>query len=101
MIGYIDSSIISQGNGVSEVLMLMSYCRTHVLNLMNSRYVTKIPLFCEYNFIFLCFYGRFMVLYATGYSLASLKKKSYISSVIFAKLCPGYIIVKLPSYIET
>lgn len=50
MIGYVDSSIISQGNGVSEVLMLMPYCRTHVLNLMNSRCATKIPLSYEYNF---------------------------------------------------
>lgn len=38
MIGYIDSSIVSQGNGVYEVLMLMPYCRTHVLGMMNSRY---------------------------------------------------------------
>lgn len=65
MIGYIDSSIISQSNGVSEVLMLMPYCRTHVLNLMNSRYVTKIPLY-EHNFM-TCFYWRWMyfVLQAT------------------------------------
>lgn len=38
MIGYVDSAIISHGNGVYEVLMLMPYCRTQVLNMMNSRY---------------------------------------------------------------
>ncbi|XP_026675899.1 uncharacterized protein LOC103524827 [Diaphorina citri] len=37
IIGYIDSSIIKQGNGVHEVLLLMPYCKTHVLNMMNAR----------------------------------------------------------------
>ncbi|KAI5703107.1 hypothetical protein M8J75_007763 [Diaphorina citri] len=37
IIGYIDSSIIKQGNGVHELLLLMPYCKTHVLNMMNAR----------------------------------------------------------------
>lgn len=39
IIGYIDSSITHKGNGVYEVLLLMPYCKTNVLNMMNSRYV--------------------------------------------------------------
>ncbi|KAL1121944.1 hypothetical protein AAG570_003352 [Ranatra chinensis] len=37
IIGYVDSSITPTGNGVYEVLLLMPYCKTHVLQLMNSR----------------------------------------------------------------
>uniref|UniRef100_A0A8D8UWY3 AP2-associated protein kinase 1 n=1 Tax=Cacopsylla melanoneura TaxID=428564 RepID=A0A8D8UWY3_9HEMI len=37
IIGYIDSSIIKQGNGVHELLLLMPYCKTHVLSMMNAR----------------------------------------------------------------
>ncbi|KAF4533543.1 hypothetical protein B566_EDAN001028 [Ephemera danica] len=37
IIGFIDSSITHVGNGVYEVLLLMPYCRTHVLQMMNSR----------------------------------------------------------------
>lgn len=43
--GFVDSSIISQGNGVSEVLMLMPYCRTHVLSMINSRYIDRRKLY--------------------------------------------------------
>lgn len=39
IIGYIDSSITHKGNGVYEVLLLMPYCKTNVLNMMNSRYI--------------------------------------------------------------
>ncbi|XP_075215855.1 numb-associated kinase [Lycorma delicatula] len=37
IIGYVDSSITHTGNGVYEVLLLMPYCRFHVLQMMNSR----------------------------------------------------------------
>ncbi|XP_014252823.1 AP2-associated protein kinase 1 isoform X2 [Cimex lectularius] len=37
IIGYIDSSITPTGNGVYEVLLLMPYCKTQVLQLMNAR----------------------------------------------------------------
>ncbi|KAJ4441644.1 hypothetical protein ANN_11502, partial [Periplaneta americana] len=37
IIGYIDSSLTHTGNGVYEVLLLMPYCRTHVLQMMNGR----------------------------------------------------------------
>nr|CAD7257821.1 unnamed protein product [Timema shepardi] len=37
IIGYVDSSLTHTGNGVYEVLLLMPYCRTHVLQMMNSR----------------------------------------------------------------
>lgn len=38
IIGYVDSSLTHTGNGVYEVLLLMPYCRTHVLQIMNGRY---------------------------------------------------------------
>jgi len=37
IIGYIDSSITHVGNGVYEVLMLMPFYKTHVLQLMNEK----------------------------------------------------------------
>ncbi|XP_073978913.1 numb-associated kinase isoform X1 [Rhodnius prolixus] len=37
IIGYVDSSITHTGNGVHEVLLLMPYCKTQVLQLMNAR----------------------------------------------------------------
>ncbi|KAL0280980.1 UNVERIFIED_CONTAM: hypothetical protein PYX00_002119 [Menopon gallinae] len=37
IIGYVDSSITHTGSGVYEVLLLMPYCKTHVLQLMNQR----------------------------------------------------------------
>ncbi|XP_071440568.1 uncharacterized protein Nak [Hetaerina americana] len=37
IIGFVDSSITHTGNGVYEVLLLMPYCRTHVLQMMNGR----------------------------------------------------------------
>jgi hypothetical protein len=37
IIGYVDSSLTHTGNGVYEVLLLMPYCRTHVLQIMNGR----------------------------------------------------------------
>jgi AP2-associated kinase len=37
IIGYVDSSLTHAGNGVYEVLLLMPYCRTHVLQIMNGR----------------------------------------------------------------
>lgn len=59
MIGYVDSSIVSQGNGVYEVLMLMPYCRNHVLSMMNSRYLYVVI----FNPTFSCFnyYNRFLI----------------------------------------
>ncbi|XP_050533286.1 uncharacterized protein LOC126901101 [Daktulosphaira vitifoliae] len=40
IVGFIDSNIIRHGNGVYEVLMLMPYCPSNVLALMNSRLQT-------------------------------------------------------------
>lgn len=37
IIGYIDSSITTHPGGVFEVLMLMSYCKTNVLSMMNAK----------------------------------------------------------------
>ncbi|XP_023233382.1 AP2-associated protein kinase 1-like [Centruroides sculpturatus] len=37
IIGYVDSSISHVRDGVYEVLLLMHYCRGHVLQLMNER----------------------------------------------------------------
>ena len=37
IIGYIDSSITHVGNGVYEVLLLMPFYKTHVLQLMNEK----------------------------------------------------------------
>ncbi|XP_053686988.1 serine/threonine-protein kinase sel-5 isoform X2 [Sabethes cyaneus] len=37
IIGYIDHSINPKGNGVHEVLLLMPYCKTNLLSLMNAR----------------------------------------------------------------
>ncbi|CAD7079589.1 unnamed protein product [Hermetia illucens] len=37
IIGYIDSSITPTGNGVYEILLLMPYCKNHVLAMMNAR----------------------------------------------------------------
>ncbi|XP_043949855.1 AP2-associated protein kinase 1 isoform X3 [Drosophila biarmipes] len=37
IIGYVDSSITPTGNGVCEVLLLMPYCKHHMLALMNAR----------------------------------------------------------------
>ncbi|XP_073821090.1 numb-associated kinase isoform X2 [Musca autumnalis] len=37
IIGYIDSSITHTGNGVCEVLLLMPYCKNHMLSMMNAR----------------------------------------------------------------
>ncbi|XP_054084000.1 probable serine/threonine-protein kinase nek3 isoform X3 [Zeugodacus cucurbitae] len=37
IIGYVDSSITHTGNGVCEVLLLMPYCKQHMLAMMNAR----------------------------------------------------------------
>ncbi|CAB3388355.1 Hypothetical predicted protein, partial [Cloeon dipterum] len=53
IIGFIDSSITHTGNGVYEVLMLMPYCRTHILQMMNQRLQTGfselevLQIFCD------------------------------------------------------
>lgn len=36
-----DSSILHTGNGVYEILLLMPYCKTHVLAIMNTRWILK------------------------------------------------------------
>ncbi|EEB19902.1 Actin-regulating kinase, putative [Pediculus humanus corporis] len=40
IIGYVGSSITHTGGGVYEVLLLMPYCKTHVLQLMNQKMQT-------------------------------------------------------------
>ncbi|XP_059488550.1 AP2-associated protein kinase 1 [Neocloeon triangulifer] len=53
IIGFIDSSVTHTGNGVYEVLILMPYCRTHVLQMMNQRLQTGfselevLQIFCD------------------------------------------------------
>lgn len=37
IIGYVDSSITPTGNGVCEVLLLMPFCKHHMLAMMNAR----------------------------------------------------------------
>nr|XP_014090472.1 uncharacterized protein YMR317W-like isoform X1 [Bactrocera oleae] len=37
IIGYVDSNITHTGNGVCEVLLLMPYCKQHMLAMMNAR----------------------------------------------------------------
>lgn len=37
IVGFIDSSIVRHNNGVHEVLMLMPYCPSNVLTLINNR----------------------------------------------------------------
>ncbi|XP_015121833.1 AP2-associated protein kinase 1 isoform X2 [Diachasma alloeum] len=37
IIGYVDSSITHTGGGVHELLLLMPYCKSHVLQMMNNR----------------------------------------------------------------
>uniref|UniRef100_A0A0C9R9B2 AAK1_0 protein n=2 Tax=Fopius arisanus TaxID=64838 RepID=A0A0C9R9B2_9HYME len=37
IIGYVDSSITHTGGGVHELLLLMPYCKCHVLQMMNNR----------------------------------------------------------------
>lgn len=37
VVGYVDSGVTHIGSGVYEVLLLMTYCRKHLLHLMNDR----------------------------------------------------------------
>ncbi|XP_053680818.1 AP2-associated protein kinase 1 [Anopheles nili] len=53
IIGYIDHSINAKGNGVHEILLLMPYCKTNLLTLMNARIGTGfsetevLQIFCD------------------------------------------------------
>ncbi|XP_034944817.1 AP2-associated protein kinase 1 isoform X3 [Chelonus insularis] len=53
IIGYIDSSITHTGGGVHELLLLMPYCKSHVLQMMNNRLQTGftelevLQIFCD------------------------------------------------------
>uniref|UniRef100_A0AAG5CSX4 Protein kinase domain-containing protein n=1 Tax=Anopheles atroparvus TaxID=41427 RepID=A0AAG5CSX4_ANOAO len=53
IIGYIDHSIVAKGNGVHEILLLMPYCKTNLLTLMNARLGTgfseteAMQIFCD------------------------------------------------------
>ncbi|XP_052888652.1 AP2-associated protein kinase 1 [Anopheles moucheti] len=53
IIGYIDHSINTKGNGVHEILLLMPYCKTNLLTLMNTRLTTGfsetevLQIFCD------------------------------------------------------
>uniref|UniRef100_A0A182VXE2 Protein kinase domain-containing protein n=1 Tax=Anopheles minimus TaxID=112268 RepID=A0A182VXE2_9DIPT len=53
IIGYIDHSINAKGNGVHEILLLMPYCKTNLLTLMNARLATGfsesevVQIFCD------------------------------------------------------
>ncbi|XP_049280096.1 AP2-associated protein kinase 1 [Anopheles funestus] len=53
IIGYIDHSINAKGNGVHEILLLMPYCKTNLLTLMNARLATGfsepevLQIFCD------------------------------------------------------
>lgn len=37
LVGYVDSSVVQTGSGVYEVLLLMTYCKRHLLHLMNEK----------------------------------------------------------------
>ncbi|XP_076766823.1 numb-associated kinase isoform X2 [Xylocopa sonorina] len=53
IIGYVDSSIIHIGGGVHELLLLMPYCKSQVLQMMNNRLQTGfsesevLQIFCD------------------------------------------------------
>ncbi|XP_023247069.1 uncharacterized protein LOC106642952 [Copidosoma floridanum] len=53
IIGYVDSSITHTGGGVHELLLLMPYCKTQVLQIMNNRLQTGfseqevLQIFCD------------------------------------------------------
>ncbi|XP_012264395.2 AP2-associated protein kinase 1 isoform X2 [Athalia rosae] len=53
IIGYVDSSITHTGGGVHELLLLMPYCKSHVLQMMNNRLQTGfseievLQIFCD------------------------------------------------------
>lgn len=53
IIGYLDSSITNIGGGVHELLLLMPYCKTQVLQMMNNRLQTGfsesevLQIFCD------------------------------------------------------
>lgn len=53
IIGYIDSSITNVGNYVYEILLLMPYCKNHILGMMNTRLQTGfteqeiLQIFCD------------------------------------------------------
>ncbi|MCL4122038.1 UNVERIFIED_CONTAM: hypothetical protein GTU68_005453 [Idotea baltica] len=53
VVGFIDSSVVHTGNGVYEVLLLMTYCKKHLLHLMNEKLSTGfteaevLKIFCD------------------------------------------------------
>lgn len=47
VVGYVDSGVTHTGGGVYEVLLLMTFCRKHLLHLMNDRYVVGFGLYSE------------------------------------------------------
>lgn len=48
IIGYVDSSITHTGGGVHELLLLMPYCKSHVLQMMNNRFEVILFFFALY-----------------------------------------------------
>lgn len=52
IIGYVDSSITHTGGGVHELLLLMPYCKSQVLQMMNNRLVV-IWYMCAYIYFYL------------------------------------------------
>lgn len=53
IVGYIDSSITSHPNNVFEICLLMNYCKTNVLSMMNARIgvgfseIEVLQIFCD------------------------------------------------------
>lgn len=42
IIGYVDSNVTHLGGGVHELLLLMPYCKSQVLQMMNNRFIYNI-----------------------------------------------------------
>ena len=53
VVGYIDSCVTATGGGVYEVLLLMSYCKKHLLHFMNDRLVQLILIAIFHKKIFI------------------------------------------------
>jgi hypothetical protein len=59
IIGYVDSNITHTGGGVHELLLLMPYCKSQVLQMMNNRLRLILLHICTDN-ISKCIYETFI-----------------------------------------
>lgn len=58
IIGYVDSSITHTTGGIHELLLLMPYCKSQVLQMMNNR--LGVTFFLSHS-LFLIIFGQFYV----------------------------------------